>query len=60
VRVVQVVLAIYLLPVLALLLLIGGVGMAVVGLAALVARASSWWGGSSAPEVEVEEDAHRP
>jgi hypothetical protein len=58
VRVVQVVLAIYLLPVLAVIFLIGGVGMAVVGLAGLVARAPFWGGGSSAPEIE--ENAHRP
>jgi hypothetical protein len=57
VRIVQIVLAIYLLPVLAVLFLIGGAGMAVVGLAALVARAPFWFRGGGSSDPEVEEDA---
>jgi hypothetical protein len=53
-RIIQVVLAVYLLPVLVLVLLIGGVGMAIVGLVGLVAKVSCWnaSGGSSDPEIE--------
>lgn len=52
VRIVQAVLAVYLLPVLALVLLIGGVGMVVVGLASLAARTPFWRNGPNDPEVE--------
>lgn len=43
-RLVQFGLAIYLIPVVALIFLIGGLGIAIVGLVALAAKAASWAG----------------
>jgi hypothetical protein len=57
-RIVQISLAIYLLPVLVLLFMIGGVGIAAVGLIAVAARVLRWGGRSG--DVEAEQDALRP
>ncbi|WP_076351678.1 hypothetical protein [Paludisphaera borealis] len=56
-RIVQISLAIYLLPVLVLLFMIGGVGIAAVGLVVLAAKVLRWGGRSRG--VEGEEDAFR-
>lgn len=56
-RLVQFGLALYLIPVLVLIFMIGGVGIAVIGLAALTARAIRWGGRSREFEEDEAEDA---
>lgn len=56
-RIVQISLAIYLLPVLVLLFMIGGVGITIVGLVVLAAKVLRW--GGRPRGVEVDEDAFR-
>lgn len=53
-RLVQFALALYLIPVLVLIFMIGGVGIAVVGLVALAAKAASW--GVRSRELDEVED----
>jgi hypothetical protein len=55
-RLVQFVLAIYLLPVLVLIFLIGGLGIAIVGLVAMAARLMRWGGPH---DLEGREDGFR-
>jgi hypothetical protein len=54
-RLVQFGLAVYLIPVLVLIFMIGGVGVAVIGLVALTARVVRWGGRS--PDADEAEDA---
>lgn len=54
-RLVQIGLAIYLLPVLVLIVLIGGLGIAIVGLVVLAARLMTWGVGSRG--LDEQEDA---
>jgi len=56
-RLVQLSLAVYLLPVLVLIFMIGGVGVVIVGLVALAAKAMRWSGRSRG--FEEEEDVFR-